>query len=161
MSRRLATPVAIEVARADHPDAVCCLAAYYAELDERFPHGFDVAATTRADVDGMALPVGQFLLARVAGNARGCAGLRTIEPGVGEIKRMWIDPTARGAGLARRLLVELEGWATRLEMHTVRLDTAAVLEEAIALYADTGYEATEAYNDNPYAAHWFEKTIQA
>lgn len=43
--------------------------------------------------------------------------------------------------------------------HTVRLDTNSVLQEAIALYASSGYREIGRYNDNPYARHWFEKTL--
>ncbi len=159
MSQAPGDEVTFDPARADQPDAVRCLDAYYDELAERFPEGFELARTTQADVTDMVPPVGQFLVVKVSGVTRGCAGLLTFGQGVGEIKRMWIDPVVRGRGLARRLLHELEEWASRLDMHTVRLDTAAVLDEAIALYESAGYERIDPYNDNPYAAHWFEKVL--
>ena len=149
----------IVAVRADAPEAVRCLAAYAAELAARFAHGTEPVETTASDVEDMVPPRGQFLLVMVKGTARGCAGLRTIGPGVGEVKRMWIDPEVRGRGLARMLLGELEAWARELGMHTVRLDTAAVRDEAIALYGSAGYDRIGPYNDNPHAAHWFEKRL--
>ena len=75
--------------------------------------------------------VGVSLLARRDGEPIGCGALRTLESGVGEIKRMWIAPSARGIGLGRRLLAELEAEAVRHGFHTVRLDTNATLDEAL------------------------------
>ena len=73
---------------------------------------------------------------------------------------MWIAPDARGLGLGRRLLEELENEAKRHGFHVVRLDTNATLDEALALYRSSGYREIARFNDNPYAQHWFEKTLR-
>ena len=70
---------------------------------------------------------------------------------------MWIDPTARGLGLGRRLLRELEERARRRGATLVRLETNRALTEAIALYRSAGYIEVGPFNDEPYADHWFEK----
>jgi ribosomal protein S18 acetylase RimI-like enzyme len=85
--------------------------------------------------------------------------VKTLEPGVGEIKRMWVHPELRGAGVGRKLLAALEVSSAELGHHTVRLDTSDHLAEAHALYRTAGYSEVAPYNDNPYARHWFEKRL--
>jgi GNAT superfamily N-acetyltransferase len=73
---------------------------------------------------------------------------------------MWVAPTARGQGLGRLLLADLEARSRGLGHHIVRLDTNGVLSEAIAMYERAGYHPIERYNDNPFAEHWFEKHLR-
>ena len=74
---------------------------------------------------------------------------------------MWISPDVRGAGLGRRLLLELERHAARVGgVSVVQLETNRVLTEAIALYRATGYVEVERFNDETYAHHWFEKRVR-
>jgi GNAT superfamily N-acetyltransferase len=73
------------------------------------------------------------------GEPIGCGGLRTLAPGVGEIKRMFVTARARGGGHGRRLLRELERIAAARGHHHVRLLTTEVLREARNLYAAEGY----------------------
>lgn len=152
-------PPPIRPEPADTPAAQACLHAYYAELATRFPEGFDLDATVSADPDECRPPHGQFLVAWDGETPVGCGALKTLAPGVGEIKRMWVHPSMRGSGLGGRLLAQLEHEARVLGMVRVRLDTHARLDEAIALYRTRGYRAIERYNDNPYAHHWFEKDL--
>jgi len=149
------------VVRADprSPAARAAVDAYVAELDQRFPGGFDPGPLTEDDARRLEPPDGAFLLARLGGEVVGCGGLQTIGPGVGEIKRMWVSPAARGRGVGRRLLEVLEARARALGHRTLRLDTNGTLAEALALYARSGYEPIERYNDNPYAEHFFEKRL--
>jgi uroporphyrinogen-III synthase len=142
-----------------HPDAVAAVAAYVAELDERFPGGFDPGELL-ADAGRFLPPGGAFVLALVAGEVVGCGGVQSLGDGVGEIKRMWVAPSARGTGLGRRLLAELERRSARLGHRLVRLDTNGTLAEAIALYGRAGYAEIARYSDNPYAEHFFEKPLE-
>jgi ribosomal protein S18 acetylase RimI-like enzyme len=145
---------------ADGAPAVALLERYYAELDVRFPGGFSLEQTVAAPADELTPPRGLFLVARLRGVAVGCGGVRALEADVAEIKRMWVDPAARGAGVGRGLLTGLEAAAAAdLGARTVRLDTAASLTEALGLYRSAGYREIAAYNDNPYAAHWLERTL--
>jgi GNAT superfamily N-acetyltransferase len=91
----------------------------------------------------------------------GCGGLKTHAPGEGELKRMFVAPDCRGRGHARRILTALEDAARALGHRRLVLDTAAPLQEAMALYTKAGYRRIEAYNDNRYAAAWFEKQLSS
>ena len=133
---------------------------YFAELDERFPAGFDPGDTLVADAGDLEAPRGVFVVARADEAPVACGGVQTIDDGVGEIKRMWVDEAMRGRGLGRRLLAELEDQCRSLGHHTVRLDTNSRLPEAVAMYRRSGYSEIERYNDNPYPDHWFEKRLR-
>jgi DNA-binding MarR family transcriptional regulator/GNAT superfamily N-acetyltransferase len=143
----------------DSPEAQACLNGYFAELARRFPKGFDPARSVGAAPEEMRPPLGVFLMVHCGGRPRGCGALKTIDRGVGEVKRMWIHPELRGRGAGRRLLQALETQAVRLGLRTLRLDTSRHLGEALALYRSAGYREVARYNDNPYAAHWFEKRL--
>lgn len=140
-------------------DAQWCLERYFTELDRRFPDGFDPGVGATDDHDDYTPPRGRFLIARLFGRPIGCGAVRTLEPGVGEIKRMWIAPNARGLGIGRRLLDELERVARRRRLRAIRLDTNASLTEALHLYRSAGYRRIPRFNDNPYAQRWFEKRL--
>lgn len=139
------------------PQAQACLAAYCAELGRRFGRPF--APAPDADPGAMAPPRGLFLLALAGGRALGCGGFRDHAPGIGEVKRLWIAPEARGQGLARRLMARLETEARAMGLRHLRLDTSRHLPEARALYLRDGWSEIPRYNDNPDADHWFEKRL--
>jgi DNA-binding MarR family transcriptional regulator/GNAT superfamily N-acetyltransferase len=149
--------ITVETVDGASRDARDCLAAYAADIGARFPEGFDPAALVRPhEVSGTA---GAFLVAYEEGRAVGCGALRRLAPGVGEIRHVWVRPAARRLGLARRILDGLERAATERGHAVVRLDTHAVLTEAQAMYRACGYTEIPRYDDNVYAAHWFEKRL--
>lgn len=131
-------------------DARWCLDHYYTELDERFDEGFEAPGPEE---------VSAFVVARLGGEPAGCGALKTLEPGIGEIARVWVDRPHRGLGLGPRLLAALEEQAARLGHRRLRLDTNRALDEAKAMYRSRGYGEIPRYNDNPYANHWFEKVL--
>jgi ribosomal protein S18 acetylase RimI-like enzyme len=88
-----------------------------------------------------------------------CGGVQSLGPRTGEIKRMWVHPGWRGAGLGSRLLRHLEQVAAELGDTEVKLDTNGTLVEAIAMYERAGYRRIDRYNDNPYAQAWFAKEL--
>jgi DNA-binding MarR family transcriptional regulator/GNAT superfamily N-acetyltransferase len=156
-ARRLLRLAGISIALVDGAaeDARACLDAYAADIGARFPEGFDRSDLVRPEeVTGEA---GAFFVAYEEGRPVACGALRTLEPGVGEIRHVWVHPDARRLGLARRILAELERAAVEHGFDVVRLDTHAVLTEAQAMYRACGYTEIPAYADHVYASHWFEK----
>ena len=141
-------------------DAQYCIARYFAELDERFDAGFDPASSISADADELTEPRGLLLIARLRGDPIGCGALKLHHDQPADIKRMWVDGDARGLGLGRRILAELEAHAARRSVGVVRLETNRALDEAINLYRSAGYEEVAAFNDEPFAHHWFEKRLE-
>jgi ribosomal protein S18 acetylase RimI-like enzyme len=99
------------------------------------------------------------LLATLHGEPVGCGAIKLDWGAPPYIKRMWVAPSARGLGLGRRLLGELEARAAGAGARVVQLETNGSLREAIALYRAAGYREVPPFNDEPYAHHWFEKAL--
>jgi DNA-binding MarR family transcriptional regulator/N-acetylglutamate synthase-like GNAT family acetyltransferase len=151
--------IAIEEADPRGDDAKYCLGEYYAELGRRFETGFDVSRSRDPDAADMVRPRGAFLLAMSDGLPIGCVGLKGSGGDVGEIKRLWICPTARGFGMAKRLMHAVETVARELSVKTLRLDTNSALPEALKLYRTSGWVEIDRFNDDPYPDHFFEKHL--
>jgi DNA-binding MarR family transcriptional regulator/GNAT superfamily N-acetyltransferase len=160
---RLLTAALVEIDSVDpaHRDAQHCLREYFAELDHRFDTGFDPADSLPADLNEMRRPAGVFLMARLHGEPIGCGALKFHDAEPTELKRMWVAASARGLGVGRRLLAELERRAIESGNSTIRLETNRTLTAAITMYRSAGYREVDAFNDEPYAHHWFEKDLDA
>ncbi|MEU6424023.1 bifunctional helix-turn-helix transcriptional regulator/GNAT family N-acetyltransferase [Streptomyces spiralis] len=153
--------VTLDTVDPGHPDALYCLRSYFTELQERFETGFDPERSLLPDAGELTPPRGEFLVARLHGEPVGCAGLKLPPGAPAEIKRMWVAPRARRLGLGRRFLTELEARAARHGRTLLRLDTNKALTAAIGLYHSCGFQEVPAFNDEPYAHHWFEKRVTA
>ncbi len=135
-----------------------CHAQYFAELAERFEEGFDPADAAYAGRNGASARV-RTAVAWKGAEAVGCGTVVIGENAIGEVKRMWVAPAARGIGVAGRILAFLEDVARREGVVTLRLDTNRALSEARAFYRRSGYSEIARYSDNPYAHHWFAKDL--
>lgn len=155
----IASLVTIAPADPTSSDVRWCFERYFAELGERFEAGFDPAFSISANTHELTPPTGLVLVARLREESVGCGALKLHENAPGEIKRMWVAPQARGLGLGRRLLEALERHAREAGVAVLHLETNRTLIEAIQLYRDCGYQEVEAFNDEPYAHHWFEKRL--
>ena len=110
--------------------------------------GFD--AELAALPGAYAPPSGVLLLARRSdGEAVGCGALRRLDEHTCEMKRLYVTPEGRGAGVGRRIAEALVAEARRLGYATMRLDTVASMAEARALYASLGFVETPPYCANP------------
>ncbi|MFG1463502.1 helix-turn-helix domain-containing GNAT family N-acetyltransferase [Xanthobacter sp. DSM 24535] len=158
---RLIRAAGVEISREDpgSTDVRLCLDAYFRELAARFETGFDPAQGKPVCDADVAPPLGCFVVARLEGVPVGCCALKHVDGEVGEIKRMWTAPSARGMGIAGRMLRVLEDAARELGLSRLRLDSNRVLAEAHALYRKHLYTEVPAFNDDPYAHHWFEKRL--
>jgi DNA-binding MarR family transcriptional regulator/GNAT superfamily N-acetyltransferase len=158
---RLLQLAGLQIERVDpaSPTARWCVGQYFDELDRRFDSGFDPAASVSADDSELIPPGGAFLVAFVDGESVACGAVKAIAPGVGSLKRMWVSGAVRGLGIGRRMLEALEAQARELGLATLRLETNRTLREAIRLYRSAGFREVAAFNDDPYAHHWFEKRL--
>lgn len=152
-----ASEVMIEIADPLGTQANSCINAYFQELQERLEEGFDPSNSVSAHPDELIPPAGYFWLAKIEDEPVGCVALKIKEEAIGEIKRMWVSHSARGLGIAQRLLTTLEHQAIKAGVDILQLDTHRSLTEARRLYERNGYVEIEPYNDNAYAHHWFEK----
>ena len=130
-----------------------------AELTARFEVGFDPSRSISARDEEMTPPAGYFVVAWLDGGPVGCGALKVGDGVTGEIKRMWTAPSARGLGIARKVLRTLEAKAREAGLTRLHLETNRALTEARALYRQEGYQEVAPFNTEPYAHHWFEKRL--
>jgi len=159
---RLLTAALVDIRAIDpaHRDAQFCLREYFAELGQRFDTGFDPASSISAGLHELRPPAGVFVVATLRAEPVGCGALKFHGDEPTELKRMWVAEAARGLGIGRRLLIELESRVAAAGSSVVRLETNKTLIEAINLYRSAGYREVNAFNDEPYAHHWFEKRFE-
>jgi putative acetyltransferase len=110
---------------------------FEAELDA-LPGGYDVVLVATAD-----------------GAPAGCVGVRPLEDGICEMKRLYLRPAARGTGLGRALAEAAIARARELGYARMRLDTLPAMTEAQALYRSLGFVEIEPYRHNPVAGTAF------
>ena len=158
---RLLTAAMVEIQPVDpeHPDARQCLRSYFAELERRSGAPFDPLIGSTAEPHELRPPAGEIVVAYLRAEPVACGALKHFPDAVTDVKRMWVADAARGLGLGRRLLADLEARAARAGAGTVRLETNRTLHEAIALYRSVGYREVPPFNDEPFADHWFQKRL--
>lgn len=139
------------------PPASDLVAAMVAEMEPLYGR-VDGPGMPSASPAELSLPRGVFLVGWVDGEPVCGGGVKRLDDGIGEIKRMYVLPTARG-GTGRWLLEALEDAARRLGMHTLRLDHGDEQPAATRLYASAGYVEIPDYNGNVVATCWREKRL--
>ena len=119
----------------DGPSAQELLAELDADLHRRYGGGEPV----QAHAGEFSAPTGRFLVAYADGAPIACAGVRYLEPGTAELKRMYVRERARRRGIAKTLLRACEQVARDLGYERLWLETGLAQPEAIALYESAGY----------------------
>jgi GNAT superfamily N-acetyltransferase len=142
----------------DSPASRELYAEYMALTRERIP-GFVPSEDIFATEDVFRGPGSAWIVLYEDGAPVGCGGLRTLAPGVGEIKRMFVSGHSRGRGHGRRLLAGLEAIAAASGLRRIRLLTTEVLEEARELYRSAGYEVAEEFERDGRREYWLERIL--
>ena len=151
--------------RVDEPVATELLAEYFDGRAAGFPVQQGTYRTVSPQPEDFLPPRGVFLIAAGDdGRDLGCGGIRLLVSGSPdnprfELKHLYLRPAARGRGLGRALLVELESRARDFGALELVLDTNASLEAAGGLYRSSGYSDIPPYNDNPNATNWYRKVL--
>jgi putative acetyltransferase len=136
---RVSSFEALEIRRAelDCPQAKLLIDALNVELAACYPE--PGANHFSLDVEEVAPQNGAFLIAYVAAEPVACGAIRRIEPGVAEVKRMYVVPGARGRGISKIILAALEDRARKLGVGRLVLETGVRQLKAIALYQTAGF----------------------
>ena len=129
------------------------IASLYAGLD------LDGPDMPKAGPDELGPPGGTFAVGFEDGVPICCGGIKRLPDGACELKKMFVVPAARGRGVARALLVELERQARDLGYAAARLDTGPQQARAQRMYERAGYIAIENFNANPVASFFGEKRL--
>ena len=142
----------------EEPPASELLAEMRAELNDVY-ETFSRLDNPPLSAAELRLPGGAYLVGWDGTAAVAGGGLRRLDEGTAEIKRMFVRPEARSRGVARALLEALEDAARELGYTRVRLDTGPKQQHGLALYRSAGYVDVPPYNDNPFACFWGEKVL--
>ena len=108
---------------------------------------------------GYAPPEGRLMLAVVDGLLAGCVALRRFATEIGEMKRLYVRPAFRGAGLGRELAGQLMAEAKGAGYKLLRLDSLPRMKRAVAMYRSLGFYEIPRYSDNPDGAICFEARL--
>ncbi|MDX6486853.1 MAG: putative acetyltransferase [Gaiellaceae bacterium] len=144
----------------DSPDVAALANAQQEEMRGIYAGEADIGPVREAPM--FEPPDGVFHVVRDGGGrAVGCGGVCRFDATRAELKRMYVVPELRGAGLGRRLLVALEDEARALGYTGIVLETGDLQQEALGLYTSAGYERIPCYE--PYAGRalslCFEKRL--
>jgi GNAT superfamily N-acetyltransferase len=146
--------------RSDEPPASELLGELIEHLNAIYP-GRAARPGSVTTPDEMVAPEGTFLVGYEDDDPIACGGLRRLEDGICEIKRMYVTPSARSRGVGRALLDALENAGRELGYARVRLDAGPEQRHSRVLFASTGYVEIAPYNGNHIADYWAEKSLSS
>jgi len=139
------------------PSARWALAEYFAEIGAAF--GFEVGSALDDAAAAYSPPRGVLVLGGPEERPVACGAVQFLDDDTGEVKRMWVAPSARGRGLAKALLTHLEQLIRDSGRSRAVLDTNSGLTAAVRLYESRGYRRVADYNGNADADVWFAKSL--
>jgi GNAT superfamily N-acetyltransferase len=144
---------------AEHADSATSLAlqdAFFADIALRYP-GWQPTSSQPVSASELAPPRGVWLVAYLDGQPVGCGGLQELDTDTAEVRRIFLNQEARGHGIGRTLLGDLETHARRIGYQRVRLTTGDKQPEALRLFQSAGYNEIAPFTDGAFTRHWMEK----
>ena len=142
--------IAIHEETITSPGALSVVLAATDELNRRYGSVEDDMA---GNLDALSPPLGCYLVARSNGHLAGGVGLRTIgrrDLAAGEVKRLWVRPDLRRAGVAKLLMDALETKARELGYRVLFLETGDGQPEALRFYPKQGWQRVESFPDGAF-----------
>lgn len=119
----------------DQPDVLRLIEAAHRFGEDLYPpesnHYLDISELKGPDI--------RFFVARRNGMAVGCGAIWLRQDGFGEVKQMYVDPAARGNGVARKLLARIEAAARAAQLPLLRLETGVYSDDALRFYRAAGF----------------------
>lgn len=136
---------ALEISRIDprEPEAAALITAMTSEIRAIYDHKIDGHGHFKPE--DVLVPGSGFYVGRVDKEAVACGAFRPLEPGIAEIKRMFVVAELRGRGYSKAMVLLLEREARESGYTTVRLETRPLQHAAIALYEKLGYVRIPGY----------------
>jgi GNAT superfamily N-acetyltransferase len=131
-------------------------------VNEEFKVTFDIATMLEGDMQDLGKfmpPNGRLLLGYIEKELAGIACLKPLTPRIGEIKRMYVRPGHRKAGLGRTLINRLLQEAQHIGYQLIRLDSAQFMREAHQLYRSTGFKEIAAYEGSEIPKEFQENWV--
>jgi GNAT superfamily N-acetyltransferase len=153
-----ARDVTVSVERADAEVSLALQEAFFVDIASRYP-GWTPASSQDVKPADLAPPNGIWLVAYLDRRAVGCGGLQRLDADTGEVRRLFLDESARGRGIGGRLLEELENHARRLGYKRVRLTTGDGQADALRLFQTAEYREIAPFTDGVFTRHWMEKRL--
>ena len=152
MSRSSTKTSAIELREASSPEDVATCRELFLEYQRSLGvslcfQGFD--AELAALPGDYAPPRGRLILALAGGKPAGCVAVRPLFHRDAEMKRLYVRPSYRGAGLGKLLAQRAMAEARALGYESLKLDTLPQMKAAQRMYEKLGFRDTAPYNDNP------------
>jgi len=148
----------LRVEPADSAASLALQQLFFADIVTRYP-GWSPASSQSVEVSELAPPGGIWLVAYLDGRPVGCGGLQALDPHTAEVRRIYLEQDARGRGIGRALLRELERRARGLGYHRVRLTTGDSQPAALGLFRSAGYREIAPFTDGEFTTHWMEKSL--
>ena len=150
--------VTVAVERADAKVSLALQEAFFADIAERYPAWVPASSQSVLPSD-LAPPNGVWLVAYLGRRAVGSGGLQRLDADTAEIRRLFLDESARGRGVGRRLLAELESHARLLGYQRIRLTTGDGQPEALRVFQGANYQEIPPFTDGAFTRHWMEKSL--
>jgi putative acetyltransferase len=142
--------VTIAIEQPKQPDVVALIGLSDDYMASLYPPEGNFAV----DLDALSQPDISFLVARLDGKAVGCGGIKWFADGSAELKRIFVHDEARGHGIGRKIMAELEAQATARNVTRLYLETGPLNVEAVRLYEALGYQTCGPfadYEENPHS----------